>query len=52
MTKEHYYRFVDELLKAERVPTRDFERAVPFEGCLPIEEMAERGADTLAFGPL
>ncbi len=52
MTQEHYYRFVDELLKAERVPTRDFERAVPFEGCLPIEEMAERGADTLAFGPL
>jgi len=52
MTKEQYYRFVDELLKAARVPTRDFERAVPFEGCLPIEEMAERGADTLAFGPL
>jgi len=52
MTKEHYYRFVDELLKAERVPTRDFERALPFEGCLPLEEMAERGADTLAFGPL
>ncbi len=52
MTKEHYYRFVDELLKAARVPARDFERAVPFEGCLPIEEMAERGADTLAFGPL
>ncbi|MFQ6077520.1 MAG: methylenetetrahydrofolate--tRNA-(uracil(54)-C(5))-methyltransferase (FADH(2)-oxidizing) TrmFO [Thermodesulfobacteriota bacterium] len=52
MTKEHYYRFVDGLLKAERVPTRDFERAVPFEGCLPIEEMAERGPDTLAFGPL
>jgi methylenetetrahydrofolate--tRNA-(uracil-5-)-methyltransferase len=52
MTKEQYYRFIDELLKAERVPTRDFERAVPFEGCLPIEEMAERGIDTLAFGPL
>ena len=52
MTKEHYYRFVDELLKAERIPTRDFEKALPFEGCLPIEDMAERGADTLAFGPL
>jgi methylenetetrahydrofolate--tRNA-(uracil-5-)-methyltransferase len=52
MTKEQYYRFVDELLKAERVPTRDFEKALPFEGCLPIEEMAERGVDTLAFGPL
>jgi methylenetetrahydrofolate--tRNA-(uracil-5-)-methyltransferase len=52
MTKEHYYRFIDELLKAERVPTRDFEKAIPFEACLPIEEMAERGVDTLAFGPL
>ena len=52
MAKEHYYRFVDELLKAERVPTRDFEKALPFEGCLPIEDMAERGTDTLAFGPL
>ncbi len=52
MAKEHYYRFVDELLKAERIPTRDFEKALPFEGCLPIEDMAERGADTLAFGPL
>ena len=52
MTKEHYYRFVDELVTAERVPTRDFERDAPFEGCLPMEEMAERGADTLAFGPL
>lgn len=52
MTKEQYYRFVEELLKAERVPTRDFERAIPFEGCLPIEDMAERGPDTLAFGPL
>jgi methylenetetrahydrofolate--tRNA-(uracil-5-)-methyltransferase len=52
MTKEQYYRFIDELLKAERVPTRDFEKALPFEACLPIEEMAERGVDTLAFGPL
>jgi methylenetetrahydrofolate--tRNA-(uracil-5-)-methyltransferase len=52
MTKEQYYRFVDELARGERVPTRDFEKAIPFEGCLPIEEMAERGADTLAFGPL
>ena len=52
MTKEQYYRLVDELIKAERVPTRDFEKAIPFEGCLPIEDMAERGTDTLAFGPL
>jgi methylenetetrahydrofolate--tRNA-(uracil-5-)-methyltransferase len=52
MAKEQYYHFIDELLKAERVPTRDFEKAVSFEGCLPLEEMAERGADTLAYGPL
>jgi len=52
MAKEQYYQFIDELLKAERVPTRDFEKAVSFEGCLPLEEMAERGADTLAYGPL
>jgi methylenetetrahydrofolate--tRNA-(uracil-5-)-methyltransferase len=52
MTKEQYYRLVDELIRAERVPTRDFEKAIPFEGCLPIEDMAERGTDTLAFGPL
>jgi methylenetetrahydrofolate--tRNA-(uracil-5-)-methyltransferase len=52
MAKEQYYHFIDELLKAERVPTRDFEKAISFEGCLPLEEMAERGADTLAYGPL
>ncbi len=52
MAKEQYYRFINELLKAERVPTRDFEKAISFEGCLPLEEMAERGADTLAYGPL
>jgi methylenetetrahydrofolate--tRNA-(uracil-5-)-methyltransferase len=34
------------------VPTHDFERFVPFEGCMPIEEMADRGKDTLAFGPM
>lgn len=52
MTKEEYYRFVDELLKAEKVPFKDFEKVVPYEGCMPIEDMAERGRDTLAFGPL
>jgi len=52
MNKEQYYWFIDELLRAERVPARDFERAIPFEACLPIEDMADRGVDTLAFGPL
>lgn len=52
MTKEEYYRFVDELLKAEKMPFHDFEEPHYFDGCLPIEVMAERGADTLLFGPL
>jgi methylenetetrahydrofolate--tRNA-(uracil-5-)-methyltransferase len=52
MTREEYYRFIDALLVSERVPTYSFERFVPFEGCMPIEEMADRGKDTLAFGPM
>jgi len=52
LTREQYYGFVDALLAAERVPTHSFERFVPFEGCMPIEEMADRGKDTLAFGPM
>jgi methylenetetrahydrofolate--tRNA-(uracil-5-)-methyltransferase len=47
-----YHRFVDEVVRAEKVPTRDFERCIYFEGCMPIEEMARRGRDTLAFGPM
>ncbi len=52
MTREEYYAFVDAVVVAEKVPTRDFERCVHFEGCMPIEEMARRGRDTLAFGPM
>ncbi len=51
-TREQYYAFVDALLAADKVPTRDFERCTYFEGCMPIEEMARRGRDTLAFGPM
>jgi methylenetetrahydrofolate--tRNA-(uracil-5-)-methyltransferase len=40
------------LLEADTVPLHRFEAALYFEGCLPIEEMARRGRDTLAFGPL
>jgi len=47
-----YYRFVDALNQAERIPIRSFERRYLFEGCLPVEEMAERGKETLAYGPL
>ena len=52
LTREEYYRFVDALIVAERVPTHRFERFVAFAGCMPIEEMADRGKDTLAFGPM
>ncbi|HHN93829.1 MAG TPA: FADH(2)-oxidizing methylenetetrahydrofolate--tRNA-(uracil(54)-C(5))-methyltransferase TrmFO, partial [Anaerolineae bacterium] len=54
MTKEEYDRFVEALVTAERIPLRQFEREDPrfFEGCLAVEVMAERGHDTLAFGPL
>ncbi|WP_298437626.1 methylenetetrahydrofolate--tRNA-(uracil(54)-C(5))-methyltransferase (FADH(2)-oxidizing) TrmFO [Geobacter sp.] len=47
-----YGRFVDEILAAEKVPAREFEKVVHFEGCMPVEEMAERGRDTLRFGPM
>ncbi len=52
MNEEEYYRFVEALIQAEKVPLREFEKKYFFEGCLPIEELAERGRETLAFGPL
>src|SRR5439155_15091057 len=52
MDREQYERFVSALLTAEIYPLHDFERAVHFEGCLPIEEIASRGIDTLRFGPM
>ena len=52
MNEEEYYRFVEALNQAEKVSARQFEKRYLFEGCLPIEEMASRGKDTLAFGPL
>ena len=50
LSRDDYYRLVDEVTAAEKVPVRSFERF--FEGCLPVEEMARRGRETLAFGPL
>jgi methylenetetrahydrofolate--tRNA-(uracil-5-)-methyltransferase len=47
-----YERFLDALLAADTLPLHPFEAALYFEGCLPIEEMARRGRDTLAFGPM
>jgi methylenetetrahydrofolate--tRNA-(uracil-5-)-methyltransferase len=52
LSRDEYYEFVDALLRAQMVPTKDFERCIYFEGCMPIEEMARRGRDTLAFGPM
>ena len=52
LTKEEYEGFVAELLSAEIVPVKDFEKGIYFEGCLPIEVMAERGRETLRHGPL
>jgi methylenetetrahydrofolate--tRNA-(uracil-5-)-methyltransferase len=52
LDREQYHAFVAAIVAADKVPTRDFERCVYFEGCMPIEEMARRGRDTLAFGPM
>ena len=59
-TKEEYYTFVEALLQAQRIELRAFEDAIKsgvkaghfFEGCLPVEIIAERGVDSLAFGPM
>ena len=59
-SKEEYYAFVEALLTAERIELRSFEEAIKsgvkaghfFEGCLPVEIIAERGTDSLAFGPM
>lgn len=51
LTKEEYQNFVAELLDAEKVTLHGFEKREIFEGCMPVEVMAARGADTLRFGP-
>ena len=52
MTPDEYGRFYDALLAAQSVEERDWEHLNYFEGCLPIEEIARRGRDTLRFGPM
>ena len=52
MSEEEYLAFVRELVAGEKVEPREFEKEIHFEGCLPIEVMAERGEMTLSFGPL
>jgi methylenetetrahydrofolate--tRNA-(uracil-5-)-methyltransferase len=59
-TEEEYYRFVGALQTAEKIELRSFEESIRsgvkaghfFEGCLPVEIIAERGQDSLAFGPM
>ena len=52
MNKEEYENFCKELIEAEVVTLHNFEKKEIFEGCMPIEIMANRGIDTLRFGPL
>lgn len=50
--RERYYAFVEALGAAEQYEGHDFDKVPYFEGCLPVEEMARRGPDTLRFGPM
>ena len=52
MSKEEYDTFYDALIAAQSVEEKDWEKLNYFEGCLPIEEIARRGRDTLRFGPM
>lgn len=52
LTRQEYDSFYDALVSAERVDLKDFEKTSYFEGCLPVEVLAERGRKTLAFGPM
>src|SRR4030088_111447 len=52
MTRDKYEHFLDALLAAQSVEERDWEKLNYFEACLPIEEIARRGRDTLRFGPM
>ncbi|MBJ6764291.1 methylenetetrahydrofolate--tRNA-(uracil(54)-C(5))-methyltransferase (FADH(2)-oxidizing) TrmFO [Myxococcaceae bacterium JPH2] len=52
MTKDEYYRFIAEVKAGQKLVPHAFEEPKYFEGCLPIEVMAERGDETLAYGPM
>lgn len=53
MNKEQYYNFIDALLDGDKIEFKEWEKDTPyFNGCLPIEVMAERGRETLRFGPM
>lgn len=52
MDKDTYEAFVKALLEASWVEAKDYEKEIFFEGCMPVETMAQRGLDTLRFGPM
>lgn len=52
LTAEEYRLFYEMLMQAEWTPTKDFEKEIFFEGCMPIETMAKRGYQTLLYGPM
>ena len=52
LNEAEYLCFVENLVAAEKVPGRDFEKIIHFEGCMPVETMAGRGVETLRFGPM
>lgn len=52
MTKEEFDAFYNELVNAKCTELHDFEELTVFEGCMPVEEMAKRGQQTLLFGPM
>jgi methylenetetrahydrofolate--tRNA-(uracil-5-)-methyltransferase len=52
LTKDQYFKFVDDLKNSEKVPVRDFEEMKCFEACMPVEVLVDRGPKTLMFGPM
>ncbi|GBD99182.1 methylenetetrahydrofolate--tRNA-(uracil-5-)-methyltransferase TrmFO [bacterium BMS3Abin07] len=52
MEEDEYNIFYDELIKADRVNLKEFDNIRVFQGCMPVEVMAERGRDSLRFGPM
>lgn len=52
LTKEEYAIFHDEVVKAKKIEVHDIDSEIYFEGCMPFEEMARRGFETLLFGPM
>ncbi|KKB44656.1 FADH(2)-oxidizing methylenetetrahydrofolate--tRNA-(uracil(54)-C(5))-methyltransferase TrmFO [Bacillus thermotolerans] len=52
MNEEEFDRFYEALISAETVPLKEFEKEIFFEGCMPVEVLAQRGKKTLLFGPM